>query len=286
MRSEIEQYTDFDIIRYAQCWEDADILLEALNIQEGGRYVSIGSAGDNSFAMLAKNPDCVMAIDLNGIQLFCIELRKEAYRMLDYDTFLYFAGITDRDYDVREKIYVKIRHGMSEACQNYWNLHMDSIRKGFIHCGKFENYFRLFRTYVLPLVHTEQEKHDFFLERTYDERKQFYNKVWNNKRWRCLFSLFFSRYFLGKMGRDKAFFRYVDGKVSSRILKRIEQGIFDVSMNKTPYLHYVFYGNYEMNNLPFSYRRENYDLIKRNVDRLVIRNQCIEEFLAEQKIIC
>jgi S-adenosylmethionine:diacylglycerol 3-amino-3-carboxypropyl transferase len=43
-------------IRYAQCWEDADVLLEALDIQPGQSCLSIASAGDNTLAMLAKNP--------------------------------------------------------------------------------------------------------------------------------------------------------------------------------------------------------------------------------------
>jgi len=35
MNTEIAAKVAFDQIRYAQCWEDADILLEGLNINEG-----------------------------------------------------------------------------------------------------------------------------------------------------------------------------------------------------------------------------------------------------------
>ncbi len=35
MSSEAEANADFSVLRYAQCWEDADILLDALNIQPG-----------------------------------------------------------------------------------------------------------------------------------------------------------------------------------------------------------------------------------------------------------
>jgi S-adenosylmethionine-diacylglycerol 3-amino-3-carboxypropyl transferase len=41
MSSEIAERADFDLIRYAQCWEDADILLEALDIQAGDTCLSI-----------------------------------------------------------------------------------------------------------------------------------------------------------------------------------------------------------------------------------------------------
>jgi len=51
-----------DYIRYANCWEDADILLEGLNPEQGAKILSIGSAGDNSFAFLANNPEVVVAV--------------------------------------------------------------------------------------------------------------------------------------------------------------------------------------------------------------------------------
>ncbi len=46
------QKVDFNIIRYANCWEDADILLEGLSPAEGSKILSIGSAGDNSFSTI------------------------------------------------------------------------------------------------------------------------------------------------------------------------------------------------------------------------------------------
>ena len=42
----------FDQIRYAQLWEDADVLVGALDTAPGSTLVSICSAGDNALAML------------------------------------------------------------------------------------------------------------------------------------------------------------------------------------------------------------------------------------------
>jgi hypothetical protein len=44
MASEIEGRAEFSAIRYAQCWEDADVLVEALGKGEGRSFVSIASA--------------------------------------------------------------------------------------------------------------------------------------------------------------------------------------------------------------------------------------------------
>mgnify|MGYP006376646677 CR=1 FL=1 len=50
--TEIEGKVDLSIIRYSQCWEDTDILLEGLDIKENNICLSIGSAGDNSFSIV------------------------------------------------------------------------------------------------------------------------------------------------------------------------------------------------------------------------------------------
>ena len=48
VKSEVEDYAKFDILRYAQVWEDADILLQALDIHEDDNILSIASAGENA----------------------------------------------------------------------------------------------------------------------------------------------------------------------------------------------------------------------------------------------
>ena len=54
---------DFAVLRYGQCWEDADVLTEALAVGPGDDCLSIASAGDNTLALLAGGPRSVLAID-------------------------------------------------------------------------------------------------------------------------------------------------------------------------------------------------------------------------------
>jgi len=83
MSTEIATKADFSTLRYAQCWEDADILLEALNVQAGAVCISIASAGDNTLSLLTQNPGRVIALDLSPTQLACLELRVAAYLALN-----------------------------------------------------------------------------------------------------------------------------------------------------------------------------------------------------------
>src|SRR5688500_13209672 len=79
-RSEAAAHADFSQVRYAQCWEDADVLLEGLRLRPGAVCLSIASAGDNTLALLTKEPQRVIALDLNPAQLACLALRVAAYQ--------------------------------------------------------------------------------------------------------------------------------------------------------------------------------------------------------------
>ena len=83
---------DFTDIRYAQAWEDADVLLAGLDVRPGDVCVSIASAGDNTLALLTRQPSRVIALDLSGAQLACLELRIAAYRTLTHDGLLELVG--------------------------------------------------------------------------------------------------------------------------------------------------------------------------------------------------
>lgn len=62
MSTEAATRADFSRIRYAQVWEDADVLLAALDVQPTDTVVSIASAGDNALALLGAGAARVVAL--------------------------------------------------------------------------------------------------------------------------------------------------------------------------------------------------------------------------------
>lgn len=278
MKSEAAEKADFTGIRYAQCWEDADILIPALNLKPGAVVLSIASAGDNTFSILSQSPKKVYAIDLSGAQLACVEFRKAAYKKLDYEAFLEVLGV--KESSRRLLLFEEIGTEMSSESRLYWEAHMDWVEQGIINVGKFEQYFQLFSRKVLPLVHGKKKVEQLLMGGTENERADFYDRVWNNTRWRLLFKLFFSRQVMGRFGRDPSFFDYVEGSVADRILMRTEYALKDLNPAENPYLHWIIKGRYGKV-LPHALRREHFDAIKANVDALEIRKQSMEDFVAE-----
>ena len=234
MISEAATNADFSQIRYAQCWEDADVLLEALDVQPGDICLSIASAGDNSLALLARDPSRVVAVDLNPSQLCCLELRVAAYRALDHTALLELLG--SRPSERRRGLYLACRPLLSEAARHFWDAHPDAIASGIGAAGRFERYLDVFRRRVLPLVHTRKRVARLLAGGTRVEREAFYENEWNTWRWRLVFRIFFSRFVMGRAGRDPAFFKYVTCSVADRILARSRFALTQLDPAENPYL--------------------------------------------------
>ena len=255
-----------DYLRYANCWEDADLLLEALRVQPGQRVLSIGSAGDNSFSLLTGDPAQVVAVDINRVQLYLIELKKAAYRTLDYDDWLAFLGF--RECEDRRGLYKQVESVLPYGAAVYWSDRMDDIDAGVVHTGKFERYFAHFRRWVLPLVHTQREVAALLAPKSAEAQAEYFSRHWNTWRWRTLFRAFFSRRVMGWLGRDPAFLKEVDFSVSRFILSRAAAHLSDPACQRNYFLRYIFTGEWG-DALPHYARRAHYETIRSRVDRLV-----------------
>lgn len=276
MRSEISARADFSQVRYGQCWEDADVLLEALDPRPGHICLSIASAGDNTLALLARAPKQVIALDLSPAQLCCLELRVAAYRELEYKELLELIGSAPSQR--RRELYRRCRSLLSTDTRAFWDSRMHEIDSGIGNAGKFESYFRLFRDRVLPLIHSRKVIASLLEERSPREREEFYERRWNTWQWRLMFQVFFSRLVMGRLGRDPRFFKYVEGSVASRILGRTRHALTALDPCRNAYLQWILTGRH-ISALPFALREENFDAIRANLDRLEWRCQSVEEFL-------
>ena len=268
----------FDIknIRYSQCWEDADVLIPALSVQSGDHCLSISSAGDNTLSLLCSDPACIYAVDMHLSQLAVLELRMAAFKRLDYQQVLCLVGCNN-NYN-RLQLYRKCSDYLSLNSRNFWDRNSEYISMGIGNVGKFERYFSFFRRYILPLIHNKKHISELTQGRSYEDRRGFYYKTWDNWRWRLLFYLFFSKIIMSRYGRDESHFRYVKGGIASKLLRRTEHALIDLVPEENPYLEWIVYGVYK-NTLPHYLREENFDVIRERVNRIKIFNERFEEFL-------
>lgn len=279
MGKEIQQRAKFDKIRYANCWEDPELLLEGFQVTPYKKCISIASAGDNSLSLLVKNPKVVFAVDLSIPQVACSELKKYSIKFLDYESFLKILGF--KPCKNRIELYNSIKEHLSSQSQCYFDKNPEIIQNGIINQGKFEHYFQLFANKIMPLVHNQKNLTELFLPKPIQAQKLFYDKTWNNWRFKGLFKVFFNKFVMGRLGRDKEFFKYVDSAMISKNIKnRADRALRDVPTWNNPFVNYILLNNFDYA-LPHFAKEENFNIIKQNIDALEIKTGTINEVSKE-----
>lgn len=222
----------------------------------------------------------MVAADLSPAQLALVELKVAAVRNLEHAEALAFLGVEPAGagtlHPDRLATFDRLSGELTPAARAYWQARRPLIAAGVLHQGRFEEYFRLFRTRILPLVHRRRTVLALLTERSRDERRRFYDDTWDNWRWRLIFRLFFSRFAMGRLGRDPEFFRYVEGSVADRILERCRYALTELDPHRNPYVEYILTGNFARRR-PRWLEPDVYRALGANLDRLTLVHGPVQE---------
>lgn len=280
-RTEVEGRARFTQLRYAQCWEDADVLVAGLTVRPGDTVLSIASAGDNTLALLAEGAGRVIAADMNPAQLAALALRVAAYQRLDHHELLALVG--SRPSVERRTLYARCREAMAPEARAWWDARPEAVAMGIGAAGRFERYFALFRRWVLPLVHRRATVRALLAPRDAAARVTFHDTRWDTRRWRLLFRAFFSEWMLGRLGRDPGFFAYVERDVPRQLLARVRHALVTLDPSANPYVHWILTGTHA-DVLPRALRAEAFAPIRDALDRLEIVWAPLEAVLASGRV--
>lgn len=267
----------FQDILYAQCWEDPELDRAAFRIAPGDTVFSVTSGGCNALAFLADGPARVVAVDLNPYQNYLLELKAAAFRRLLYTEILEFLGI--RDSRRRHEMYRELRSHLSDEGLRYWDRQPDKISTGIIHCGRYEQYMALLRSWTRTVMGRRLIER-FFEEEDPERRAALFHDAWDNVAWKLLTRVLLSRTTMTALF-DGAFFRYVEGDFSfgRHFAGRVEHAMTEMSLKNNPYLSYILLGRYySEDHLPSYLRPENYEKIRHGIDRLTVHTLGCDEY--------
>lgn len=232
-----------DIINYSQCWEDPKILQDALRISKNDVVLSITSGGDNTLALLSRNPQKVISIDINRAQNNLLELKIAAIKSLDYLKFLNFMGVED-SID-RISLFTKCKPYLKSNTYRWWFQNQSLIKKGIIHAGKFEKFITRFRKYVLPFIHSKKTINEFIVVSSIQEQVKFYINRWDSRKWRLYFRLSSHPFILNRFGRQKEMSSQTTiTKVAHKYLERLEKNLNNVLLSQNYFMQYCLIGTY------------------------------------------
>ena len=266
-------------INYSLCWEDQDVLIQALNIGSSDDVLSITSGGCNTLALLLQRPHSITAIDNNPSQNYLLELKVAAIRVLTYQDVLAFLGFKKSRNRVEQ--FQKIKMFLSSDALAWWETRLDLVNRGIVHVGKFEDYLGLFRRMILPLIHSKKTVKNVFTLDSCEDQNKFWDTEWNNRRMRFLGRIFFSQPVMSRLGRGKERFAYSDvHDIGKYYIEKSKRVFVDIPTKNNYLLDYMLTGTYSSEaTMPTYLREENFNILKSELHKLKIVTMDLGKFL-------
>lgn len=280
MRSIVKDRPVFQRIVYSQCWEDPVIAADGLELGPDDDLLCLTSAGCNVMALSLRQPRSIIALDFSSAQNALLELKLAALQHLGWGEYVAFLGA--RPSSKRVATYRNVlRPELRDEVRAYFDQHEGIIAAGVIHAGRFQRYLRLFRTAMLPLIHGRSTIEEFMTLEDPGTREQYYREHWENRRWRALFTVFFGRAVMARLGRDPAFFTYVEqGNIGAEFLRRARRAMIETNPLENHYLQYAVLGRYpDLERAPLYLRESNFEALRESTQRIRIAQGDLEGHL-------
>lgn len=233
-------------IKYSMCWEDPNLVIKGLDITNKDTILTIASGGENVFAILLREPKKVIAIDNNKYQIYLTKLKALAIKQLSYEEFYEFMGF--KASRRRLNTYFRLTKYLSPEERLFWENNKNHIKEGVINCGKFENYLKLFRKYILRLVLNHKDIHSYLKLNSLNHQEKFFEKKWNSWLWKFLFKVFFSKTLMGLLGREKSYFTYNKKlNIANHFYRKSKMGITQIPISSNYFMELIISGSIKKN---------------------------------------
>ena len=122
----------FDRLVYPQIWEDPEVDIQALGLNNHSRVFTISSGGCNALNYLTLEPTSVTVVDLNEAHIALIKLKQVAIEQLDQEAFFDFFGRANLPKNL-DTFRAKIKPHLDEKTLAYWEGKQNFWSKPRIH---------------------------------------------------------------------------------------------------------------------------------------------------------
>ena len=282
-RSWLERLVFHGIV-FNMSWEDPEMDRQAFRITPDDAVISISSAGCNPLNFLCQNPRRLISVDGNPAQNAVLELKLAAIAQLSHsDFFDIFAA--RRPQTVLAHYRPRLRPLLSEPSRAFWDKNLWMAARGLYNYGKMGLATRIVR-FVLPALGLQKKRVDEFFElRSLAEQQEFYNlhvaqRLWGPvTRWLCE-----SDWFMYLCGVHPRQLKLVDGRhgIYDFVRERIEYALTKVPIYDNYFLSVTVTGRFRGLRVPPYLLPENFETLRRNLDRVTVVNGWLGPYLDTQ----
>ncbi|CAN7165716.1 DUF3419 family protein [Aminobacter sp. LjRoot7] len=282
----------FSGLVYPQIWEDPDVDMEAMQLGEGHKVVTIASGGCNILAYLTRSPARIDAVDLNGAHIALNRMKLAAVRHLPTqgDLFRFFG---EADVEHNSHAYDRfIAPHLDASSRAYWerrswrgkrriatfdgNFYKTGLLGLFIAAGH-----RIAKLYgvdpaAIMATGSQQEQRRFFDEKI--------APVFERRMLRFITARKSSLFGLGiPPAQYDSLLTSGDGSMAGVLKARLEKLACDFPLDTNYFAWQAFARRYPKPGeaaLPAYLEQDNYSTIRANVDRVAIHHANFTELLA------
>ncbi len=279
---------------YPQIWEDPEVDIPAMKIDNTTRIMTICSGGCNMMNYMTESPASVTAVDLNPHHVALGRLKIAALKHLpDYDSFFLFFGCADDAQNIVN--YDKyIKPNLDKYTRDYWE------KKVFPHGRRINMFKKNFYRFGLlgksiGMVHLVakmygQNPRDLLKARSMEEQKVIFD--------RTLGPLFNKRFVKMMCGKPESLYglgippsqfdelnESAKGDMASLLKARLERMACQFPISDNYFAWQAFGRGYDRENrvaLPRYLKEENYATLKANIDNAKVEHCTITEYLDKQ----
>lgn len=283
----------FSGLVYAQIWEDPEVDMEAMELAEDHRIVTIGSGGCNMLAYLSRRPAAIDVVDLNPNHIALNRLKLAAFRHLpDHAAVRRLLG----EHSVRKNAQMYDRHiapNLDKATRSHWDARGLSGRRRISVFNR-----NIYRTGLLgrfiTIGHLIARSHGVRLEelaatRSLREQRIFFDDriaplfdrpliSWLTRRKSSLFGLG-----IPPQQYDELASLADDGTIAQVLRHRLEKLCCHFLLRDNYFAWQAFLRRYprpEEGVLPTYLQAEHYAAIRSSVDRVTVHHANVTELLA------
>jgi S-adenosylmethionine-diacylglycerol 3-amino-3-carboxypropyl transferase len=257
-----------DELIFTMSWEDPELDRTAFGQKPGMRIATVGSGGCNTLTFLLDDPEHVFAFDYNQTQVWLLELKIAAFKVLSHDQLLEFFGV--RASTQRARLFQTLSGALSAGARSYFGNAAWLFERGLLGGGRYERFVAAFRK-LLGLIQGHRKIARLFDERSEQERLRFYEVEWDNVAWRLLFRLFFNKRVLASRGLSPDYFHFADGSTSfaESFARRTKHALTTLPVRENPFVAQYTLGRYLSEDfLPEHLKSANFETIRARLDRI------------------
>src|SRR5688572_19594594 len=273
-------------IYFAQIREDSRVEREVMQRKNPSKVAVIGSGGCTAFSSLSDEVENVYCIDLNPAQCALVELKKAGIRAFERAEFLAFIGETGSENRLNQ--YQHLRKDLPRYAQEFWDANSEAITSGINKCGVTEKFYAHISQQILANIYDKRVWDELFQCPDLAEQQKVYSKYFLGDKWRSQLLPLLSKTSHLQFFPAYMFAQAQEDDFGKFFLHQFEQELLSKPVKDNYFLSQFLFGKYlfaEAEGMPYYLTPEGYEQAKRNLEKLEIIPEAVDQFLKKQTAI-